>query len=131
MAKKTSKSTSKKSKTPARKSKAAKRTPLIANLLRWGFVAGIWCAIILAGVFAYYAQELPSITKSASFDRKLAIIVKAADGSVAARYGEIVGNSVEIDDLPACLPQAVLSIEDRRFYHHFGLDPLGLIRAVV
>lgn len=94
------------------------------------FVAGLWGGIILAGIFAYYAQELPSITKSANFERKLSIIVKAADGSVAARYGEIIGNSVSIEDLPACLPQSVMAIEDRRFYYHFGLDPIGLTRAI-
>lgn len=99
-------------------------------LLKWAFVGALWAGIFLAGLFAWYAQELPSITKSATFERKQAIIVKAIDGSVAARYGEIVGNSVTAEDLPPFLIQAVLSIEDRRFYQHFGIDPLGLLRAV-
>lgn len=103
---------------------------LLGTLIKWGIVAALWCGIVLACLFAWYAQELPDITKSASFDRKRAIIVKAADGSEAARYGEIVGNSVTVKDLPACLPQAVLSIEDRRFYYHFGLDPIGVFRAI-
>jgi len=40
------------------------------------------------------------------------------------------GNKVNVDEIPPYLVQAVLSIEDRRFYSHFGLDPLGLARAM-
>lgn len=122
------KKTNSKTKTsPARKKP---HRSLLGSLIKWSVVAALWCGIVLACLFAWYAQELPDITKSASFDRKRAIIVKAADGSEAARYGEIVGNSVTVKDLPECLPQAVLSIEDRRFYYHFGLDPIGLFRAI-
>lgn len=118
--------------TPKRTRKKAKPKRSIFGLLfKWVFVLGLWAGIILAGVFAWYAQELPDIAKSASFERKRSIIVKAADGRVVARYGEIVGESVTVKDLPACLPQAVMAIEDRRFYNHFGVDPFGLSRAMV
>lgn len=112
-----------------RKSKAEK-TSFLRFATKWIFVLSIWIGIAVAGLVAYYAQELPDITKEASFDRKRAIIVKAADGSIAGRYGEIVGNKITVADIPPHLVQAVLSIEDRRFYHHFGLDPLGLARAM-
>lgn len=125
MAKKTPKKKTKKK----NKSKNQKRS-VFGFLVKWTFVAGLWATIILAGVFAYYAQELPDITKDASFDRKRAIIVQDRNGDVVARYGEIVGNKVNVDEIPPYLVQAVLSIEDRRFYSHFGLDPLGLARAM-
>ncbi len=121
----------KKTKTKKKQTRSkAKKRSVLGFLVKWTFVVGLWGFIILAGVFAYYAQELPSITEDATFERKRAIIVKARDGSVVARYGEIVGNKVEVEDLPPYLVQAVLSIEDRRFYNHFGLDPLGLARAM-
>ncbi|MEM7650546.1 MAG: PBP1A family penicillin-binding protein [Pseudomonadota bacterium] len=123
-----------KKKTTKRKStkrKSKKQQPSVLKfLLKWGFVAGMWAAIFLGGLFAWYAQELPDITESASFERKRAIIVKDAQGDVVARYGEIVGNKVTVDDIPEHLVQAVLAIEDRRFYYHFGLDPLGIARAM-
>ena len=125
MAKKTSKKKTKKS----TRSKTQKRS-VLGFLFKWAFVAGLWAGIILAGVFAYYAQELPDITKEASFERKRAIIIQDRNGDVIARYGEIIGNKVSVEELPPYLVQAVLSIEDRRFYHHFGLDPLGLARAM-
>ena len=113
------------------KRKSKKQKPsLLKFALKWSFVLGIWAAIFLGGLFAYYATELPDITKDASFERKRAIIIKAADGSVVARYGEIIGNKVTTDDIPEHLVQAVLAIEDRRFYYHFGLDPLGITRAM-
>jgi penicillin-binding protein 1A len=121
---------SKKSRKPARKS-AAPSGSFFAASVKWLFVAGLWAGIFVALLCAWYARELPDITKSATFERKLSIVVKAGDGSVAARYGEIIGNSVDMKDLPPCLPQAVMAIEDRRFYSHFGLDPIGLLRAVV
>ncbi|MEZ5813209.1 MAG: transglycosylase domain-containing protein [Alphaproteobacteria bacterium] len=126
MSKKSKKKTTRK---PAKKTKKQSKG-FLRFAVKWLFVIGLWGGIALAGLFAWYAQELPDITENASFERKRAIIVKAADGSVVARYGEIVGNKVATKDLPPYLVQAVLAIEDRRFYHHFGLDPLGLARAM-
>ncbi len=119
-----------KTKRKTSKKKKAQNHALLRFATKWLFVIGLWGGIILAGLFAWYAQELPDITKGASFERKRAIIVKAADGTVVARYGEIVGNKVTTQDLPPHLIQAVLATEDRRFYHHPGLDPLGLARAI-
>lgn len=118
-----------KRKTTNRKSKKQKNT-FLRFAIKWLFVLGLWCGIIVAGIFAWYAKDLPDITENAAFERKRAIIVKAADGTIVGRYGDIVGNKVGIEDLPPHLVQAVLAIEDRRFYDHPGLDPLGLARAM-
>lgn len=123
-----------KKKTPKKRKtrrKSKKQNPTFLGFaVKWLFVIGLWCGIFLTGLFAWYAQELPDITKEASFDRKRAIIVKDKHGDIVARYGEIVGNKVSTEDLPPYLIQAVLAIEDRRFYYHFGLDPFGIARAM-
>jgi penicillin-binding protein 1A len=121
--KKTTKRTSK-------KSKKQQKRGLLGFFVKWLTVIGLWVGIFVVGIFAWYAQELPDITESASFERKNAIIVKAADGSIVARYGDIIGNQVTTEDMPPHLVQAVLAIEDRRFYMHPGLDPIGLARAM-
>lgn len=113
------------------KSKSKKKGSFFRKAFKWTFVLGLWVGIVLACILAYYATELPDITKSAAFERQSAITVKAADGSIIARYGEIKGNSVKFEDIPQNLKNAVMAIEDRRFYSHFGLDPLGLLRAIV
>ncbi len=104
---------------------------LMMKLFRFALVAGIWCAIALGALIAWYAAELPGIIDDPHFERKYAITVEAIDGSTVARYGELKGISVEVKDLPPHLVQAVLAIEDRRFYSHWGLDPLGIARALV
>lgn len=111
-------------------SKTKSQGSFIGNAIKFVFVTGLWIGIFGALLLAWYAQELPSITKEAEFQRKTSITIKAADGSVLTRYGEVMGNSVTTEDIPPHLIYAVLAIEDRRFYYHFGIDPLGLLRAV-
>ncbi len=81
-------------------------------------------------ILAWYARELPDIIDNPKFERKASITVLANDGSVIARYGDIKGNNVSADHIPKNLANAILATEDRRFYYHFGLDPIGLFRAV-
>lgn len=98
-------------------------------IIKWLFILGLWAGIFLAGLVTWYASELPDITKQATFDYKFSITIKSADGATLARYGDIRGENIAIEDLPSDLIYAVLSIEDRRFYQHFGIDPYGLARA--
>lgn len=63
--------------------------------------------------------------------RQPGITILAVDGREIVRSGDIYGDPVELSALPPHLPQAVLATEDRRFYQHFGIDPLGVLRALV
>src|ERR1700729_2517451 len=51
------------------------------------------------------------------------------DGSMLAMRGEMAGTNVALKDLPPYLPNAFIAIEDRRFYSHYGVDPVGILRA--
>src|SRR5262245_9993542 len=53
------------------------------------------------------------------------------DGKALVSRGEMSGVDVPIKELPPYLPRAFVAIEDRRFYSHFGVDPIGLARATV
>lgn len=103
---------------------------LLRRLIKWGFVLGLWSVLILGCVLAWYARELPDIIDNPKFERKASITVLANDKSVIARYGDIKGNNISADKIPKNLANAILATEDRRFYYHFGLDPIGLIRAI-
>ena len=50
----------------------------------------------------------------------------ADDGSLIANRGDTGGAAVRLSDLPPYLPKAFVAIEDRRFYSHFGVDPIGI-----
>jgi penicillin-binding protein 1A len=54
----------------------------------------------------------------------------AADGTPIARNGGIVDQPVTVADLPPHVVEALLAIEDRRFYSHWGIDPYGIGRAI-
>lgn len=118
-------------KTAIRKKKA--ESGLLARLIKfgfkWGLVMGLWLFIVIGGLMLWYAAELPNITKSMVFERRPTVIIKASNGEIVDRYGDIKGEIVNVEDLPDHVKNAVLATEDRRFYSHFGMDPLGVARA--
>src|SRR5258708_7502339 len=59
------------------------------------------------------------------------IEIAGIDGSVRAQRGEMAGANVSLKDLPPYLPKAFIAIEDRRFYSHYGVDPIGILRGAV
>ncbi len=98
--------------------------------LYWGTVVGVWGGVVLAGVLAYYAYDLPDVDAAFSATRKPSVTVLASDGTELATVGDMYGLPVRLQDLPPALPQAIIATEDRRFYTHFGLDVIGLARAM-
>ena len=94
-------------------------------------VTGIWATIVVGALFAWYAYDLPDFDDLYIVERKSSVTLKAADGLVLATYGDLYGEHQALKSLPPHLPQALLATEDRRFYSHFGIDPLGLARATL
>jgi len=98
-------------------------------LLRAFALLCIWGAIAAACIILFFAIDLPSIDKPKDMGRKPSLTILARDGTVLARTGQSQGKFYTLKELPKYVPQAVMAIEDRRFYHHFGIDPLGILRA--
>jgi penicillin-binding protein 1A len=96
---------------------------------RWGLLLILWGAIFVGGTIAYFALGLPPIGDLTSGERRPSVTVLGAEGSVIATYGDLFGEPLRLKDLPPYVPEAVIATEDRRFYHHFGVDPIGLARA--
>jgi len=86
--------------------------------------------VALAGVVAWYAYDLPNVEQAARQPRPAGITILAADGTPLAAAGPIHGDPVTVATLPPTLVLAVLDTEDRRFYRHFGIDLIGVARAV-
>ena len=93
-------------------------------------MAGLWCFAGLILVLGWCAWGLPSADQVKPFQIQHSITILAADGSLIARYGGMKGDAVSVKELPPYVSAAVLSIEDRRFYDHFGIDLIGLGRAI-
>ncbi|MBA4118678.1 MAG: hypothetical protein C0514_07285 [Candidatus Puniceispirillum sp.] len=89
----------------------------------------IWMGVVGAVIVFWFAYDLPSVDKLEHATRRPGVTLYAKDGSLLATYGDLYGQLVRLEDLPPYVGQAVVAIEDRRFYHHFGVDPVGLARA--
>jgi penicillin-binding protein 1A len=112
------------------------RTPQVRGrlmwpMLKWLAVATIWVSVAAVGVVAWYAADLPDVDAALTAPRRASVTVLAADGSEVASSGDRYGMALTVSDLPPALPLAVLATEDRRFYGHFGVDVIGLARAMV
>src|SRR5215210_39249 len=113
------------------KPKRRPRRSLTGRLVYGLLVLGLWGAIGLAGVIAYHAAQLPPIDQLAVPKRPPNIAILASDGTLLANRGETGGRTVGLKELPPHLPKAFVAIEDRRFYDHFGIDVVGVSRALV
>ncbi len=98
----------------------------IGRLVRWamlGLLASIPVAIAWLAITAPLSRSLKPIAPPS-------VSLLAADGSMIARRGAIVGRPVDVRALPAHVGDAFIAIEDRRFYHHGAIDPRGIARAM-
>ncbi len=113
---------------PPRRTNAGWRRPAKA-LVHLGLLACIWTTGALAIVLAYEATQLPDISDLQSMTRPGEVRLVSADGVEFAYYGAQHGQPVQASRLPVDLINALLATEDRRFYSHFGVDPLSVLRA--
>ena len=109
----------------------SRRRRLLLGALRVSWRVVLFLAIAVFALVVWYSHDLPEVEKLRAAGRPATVTLIAADGSTLASLGGLSGERIAISELPEVLPQAVMAIEDRRFRSHFGLDPLGLARAVL
>ncbi len=95
-----------------------------------GVAVGILGAIALGTAVFFAARDMPSYSALMSSQTGQSIIVRARDGSEIVSLGPSYGEWLHDDEIPEVMKQAMVSVEDHRFYSHPGVDPLGLARAV-
>lgn len=114
---------------PARE-RGASSGSLIGSLFYWTLVTGLWFAIGIGGLLFYYAMSLPDTSGLYDVAHTPSLSILAADGEALSHRGDLLGGRVAMADLPSYVPEAVIATEDQRFYWHFGVDPIGLARAL-
>ncbi len=117
----------------AGRERLGREAPALLRSAGWsigGSCSAVWGFVGVAGLFAYYASQLPPIDQLAVPKRPPNIAILADDGSLLANRGDTGGAAVHLSELPPYLPKAFVAIEDRRFYPHFGIDPIGIVRAL-
>ena len=101
----------------------------LRRLIYWSLVLALWALIAVVGTIAFAVSTLPPIQTLEVPKRPPTIEIVGTDGRPLITRGEMSGTDISIKELPPYLPRAFVAIEDRRFFSHFGIDPIGLIRA--
>jgi penicillin-binding protein 1A len=106
---------------PARSARIGALAGVIGRL-----TLGLGLACLLLAIVHLYWLPLPARLEE---PRRIALDLAAADGAVFAVRGGAQARAVELSEIPRHLIDAVLTMEDRRFFAHYGIDPVGVLRA--
>jgi penicillin-binding protein 1A len=104
---------------------------LFGAMFSFFLTAAMWGTVAAAVGFGYIWMSLDRKGLLRIPDREPGIMLLASDGSVLAQQGSFFGDEVRLGELPDYVSNAVVAIEDRRFRSHFGVDPIGLVRAMI
>lgn len=99
-------------------------------LILFILVGGLTVSAMAALAVTLIYPTLPSLEALTDYHPKLPLRVYSADGFLISEFGEERRAFVSIDKVPQNLKDAVLAIEDRRFYQHGGVDTKGILRAI-
>ena len=112
------------------------------SMLGWTLRIALWtCGLAVAGVLsaamvvaiamAVAFPNLPDVSALSDYRPKLPLRIFSADGALIGEFGEERRRLTPINEIPKVMTQAVLAIEDARFYEHGGVDYKGVLRAAL
>ena len=104
----------------------------------WKWRLFVWCfnlcLIVALGIVFYVAMiyfQMPSLDAILNETRAPAIVFMDRDGNEIRSDNKIMGTPVSVETLPPHVWQAIVAIEDKRFFNHGPFDTRSMIRAVV
>ncbi|MCZ8170196.1 MAG: PBP1A family penicillin-binding protein [Brevundimonas sp.] len=103
---------------------------LVRRLFVWGGSLAVVGLLVLTVSVWLTARSLPSYDELKSSQVGQMIVVRARDGTELVSLGPSYGKWLKHDEIPEVMRTAMVSVEDRRFRSHPGIDPIGLARAV-
>lgn len=104
------------------------KIPLFAKIL------GGLAVLILGtafGAYQYFSRDLPSTARLEMIEPSIKTQVLAEDGSVVGEFYIEDRALVRLENIPKHMVDAIIAIEDRKFYQHWGIDIFGIARAFV
>ena len=102
----------------------------ILRIIKAGVIAGLLGVMVL-GIFVAIARgEIDSFEDLKASPNGQMIRVRAADGTVIQSLGPSFGRWLDINQLPSEMKGAMVAVEDRRYYIHPGVDPIGITRSL-
>jgi penicillin-binding protein 1A len=120
---------------PRKKGKAQPKRPLWRRLVRgaviWGLAFGLLGAVFVGTAVYMTARDLPDFDALKSSQQGQMIVVRAMDGTEIVSLGPSYGKWLKYNEIPPVMKDAMVAVEDRRYYSHFGVDPIGIARALM
>lgn len=107
----------------------------LIKLILWTggvMLAGVASLVLLVAIaMAFAFPNLPDISDLSDYRPKLPLRVYSSEGVLIGEFGEERRHLTPITDIPKVMKDAVLAIEDARFYEHGGVDYKGILRAAL
>jgi penicillin-binding protein 1A len=103
----------------------------IKNLFKTGTVLVFIGMLALAGIYLSMRSSLPSVESLKDLQWQTPMQIFSADGKLISQFGEKKRIPLTLEEMPQQLINAILATEDDRFYLHFGVDPIGMGRAIL
>ncbi len=118
---------------PSRKAKppAAGLWRFFGLILKIGVIAGLIGVIVLAAAVAITYSSLPSFDEMMRSPNGQSVEIRGADNQVLVSLGPSYGEWLPYGRIPKTMTGAMIAVEDRRFFSHPGVDPIGIARAAV
>ena len=122
---------------PAKRAAAQRANWVIWTLKGLAWAAGSMVALALCAVMAGLMAlaiaypNLPDVSELSNYRPKLPLRVFTSEGSLIGEFGEERRHLTPIKEIPQVMKDAVLAIEDARFYQHNGVDYVGVVRAAI
>jgi penicillin-binding protein 1A len=104
---------------------------ILGSLVLGCAVLGLVAAGGLVWAIDHYGADLPDVGQLADYQPPTVTRIHAGDGRLLAEYAREKRVFVPIEAIPDRVKEAFISAEDQHFYEHFGIDPLGVVRAAI
>ncbi|EJF91224.1 transglycosylase domain-containing protein [Bartonella tamiae] len=98
---------------------------------KYSLILGMWAGVAIVGYVGYVALKMPQASTWDIPQRPPNVSIVDRHGVLIANRGTTGGEAVSLHEMSAWIPKAVIAIEDRRFYDHPGIDPIGILRALL
>lgn len=103
----------------------------IKRLLLLLIVSALAMLSVITSIYFIVKADLPDVASIQDIQLQVPMKVFSIDGELLSQFGEKRRIPLTIEEVPEKLIQAFIATEDSRYYHHFGIDPIGILRAAM
>ena len=104
---------------------------LMLRMAKWTLMITVWGGLAIALLLLWFTWDMPRPSSGVATLRRPSLVLTDEYGRTFTHFGDLSGSILTLRTVPATLPEAVVAVEDRRFWQHGALDLVGMARATV